>query len=268
MKVSDIRKMMMDAGIDLDATKEAMEMVNAEAIYAERPVMTEFSWVKETARREAVLSDYRNARRQLDRFVMECVKPVMTKKRVLSAEERIGLNPKSKCLKKMEVFATAEFATMYDESVGEVAIDVAIKRTKQGIDADFDVAMEMLAGLRYTWLEILNTKANFGLKCRDLLTGDECFLIDQSLSCTTDLKGCAFATGILPVGECYMTTGFGLPVPTKDAATILDAMLASLDIPTVRPIFLSKKETARFAATSIGSLLGAGMGEQMDMNFL
>ena len=73
MKASDIRKTMTDAGIDLDATKEAMERANAEAIYAERPVMT-------------------------------------------------------------------------------------------------DAAMEMLAGLRYTWLEILNTKANFGLKCRDLLT--------------------------------------------------------------------------------------------------
>jgi len=246
--------------------KGSMELASAKEAYEAIPLMSDFSWVKDPGKREAKMNAYAEARRQLDRFVSECVQPRVTQKHYKTAAKRIGLDWNHKeSLTQTEAFAVADFTVMYDDSEGFTAVDLAALKTERGKDPDYDAAMDMLKILRYTWYEVLGMKAHCGLKCRDLLTDREFFLFDRQLSTYPQMKGAAMAAGIMPVGDCFMTTGFALPLFSSQSATFFASMLKSVGIDRPKPIFLTKKETAMFAATTIGALLDAGAGDMIRM---
>ena len=116
-------------------------------------------------------------------------------------------------MSQLQAFAVIDFVTMYDDSEGYVPVEQGIQGTRLGIDADYDAAMHALSRLRYTWSRILDMKPGCGLKCRDMLTGEEFFLFERNLSMSPVLKNKVLASGVMPVGECFMHTGFTHPYP-------------------------------------------------------
>ena len=161
---------------------------------------------------------------------------------------------------------------MYDDSTGNVPVDMAIKKTKPGKDPDFDAAMKMLGHLRYTWARILDTVPGCGLKCQDLLTDEKFFLFERNMSTFSSLKEGAIAGGIVPVGNCFMHTGFGIPMPSPQRGDdtfedMVEELLTSLGISLKRPVRLSKGQTASLAAVSIRALLLAGITDGLKLSF-
>lgn len=61
-----------------------------------------------------------------------------------------------------------------------------------------------------------------GLRCQDVLNGEELFLMDLALSQGVPSVNAALATRTIPLGEYWMTGGAGLPVSSKKS--ILDAL--------------------------------------------
>ena len=108
-------------------------------------------------------------------------------------------------------------------------------------------------------------KAHCGLRCRDFLTEREFFLLDRQLSTYSQMKGAGMVASLVPVGDCFMTTGFGLPVFASNPSAFFAEWFKSIGVSESRPIYFSRKETASFAATTIKMLLQGGMGEKMRM---
>ena len=110
------------------------------------------------------------------------------------------------------------------------------------------------------------------MKCRDMLTEEKFFLFDRNMSEFPILLDGVITGGFVPVGNCFMHTGFGVPVPSGklEAGTIddmLDEVLDELKIPRKRPIVLTRGQSASFAAVTIRSLLHAGVSDMLKLSF-
>lgn len=75
---------------------------------------------------------------------------------------------------------------------------------------------------KYRVLVVQSGAPGAGLHCRDVLHGEELFLMDLGLSQTAKNAGAAFATRTIPLGEYWMTSGAGLPINSK--AAVQDAL--------------------------------------------
>ncbi len=228
---------------------------------------TDFSWCTDKRKQEAVMHIYAEARHKRDKFIEERVRPLVSQEKFTRAARRIGLDwNKKNALSDSEAFAVLEFTFAYDDSCGYIPIDRGIRETKRGLDHDYDVAMDMLGRLRYTWSTILDTKPRCGLICRDMLTGEEFFLFERNLSTSAFLKGATIACGRMPVGNYFMHNGFSVPIPEPDAGNesteeMLDGILSDLKIDATRPVVLTKTQTASLAAVSIRSFLYSGLAD-------
>lgn len=245
------------------------------------PFLSDLSWCDEKPIRDMMMQRYANARRQRDKFVEDRVKPLVTDRRLESAAGRLRLDWRNRSSFSDPVaFGIVEFATMYDDSDGFVPVDRAIETTKRGLDPDYDAAMEMLSNLRYTWSKVLDTKPGCGLKCRDLVTGRDFFLFERNLSCGPVGKDFIVASGVMPVGDFYMHTGYSLPLPPdKDDPfeKILDAALEELGYPRKRglfgaasrgPVVLTRAQTAKLASSTIASWVNSPAAESVKMLYL
>ena len=261
------------------AAKAAIARLNfmqSEDFLSEPLDTTDFSWCKSKVKREAKICEYLKARRQLDKFMTKCVQPIVSQKQYAAAAERIGLDwSRRMTFSENEGFAIADFACMYDDSSGAVPIDRAIKETKPGKDPDYDAAMKMLNRLRYTWAKILDLMPGYGFRCRDLTTHEEFFLFERNMSNFPMLRRGAIMCGIVPVGNCFMHTGFGVPIPGdqgnasegESIEDMFEELLSLLEIPRERPIVLSKVQTARLAGVSIRTLLNLGVADHLKLSF-
>ena len=107
-------------------------------------------------------------------------------------------------------------------------------------------------------------KAGVGMKCHDLLTGEDLFLMERSLS-LGDVKGMTVCAGIAPMGKVYLALGCIHPANFENPATILKIVLTHLGLPTETPIALSFADQARFAAETIRRINANGKFSQMIM---
>lgn len=212
----------------------------------------DFAFVKDAARREAKLAVYEDVRQVTMDFVRHHVMQEQTQEERRKAAVRLGflkegdglgeLDPAHDCV-------VGDFASMMDDQGGEPAIRRVLAR-KGGLD-DIDArAATYYANYRYTWLEILAMKAGVGLKCRDLLTGEELFLMEKSLSRSAE-KGMTVCVGIAPMEDVYIVVGVSAPARFENPATILKIVLTHLGLPTELPIRLNAADQARFAAETI-----------------
>ena len=117
--------------------------------------------------------------------------------------------------------------------------------------------MDMYRQYRYTWLKILDVEPGVGMKCRDLLTGEELFLMETSFS-KGDVKGMTVCAGIAPMGSVYLVLGVIHPANFENPATILKIVQTHLSLPTELPIKLSFADQARFAAETIRRIYANG----------
>ena len=152
---------------------------------------------------------------------------------------------------------------LVDDQHGEPAIKRVLKRKKKLDDYD-RAAAAYYENYRYTWLEVLAVKAGVGMKCRDLLTGEELFLMEKSLS-LGDVKGMTVCAGIAPMGAVYLALGTIHPANFENPATILKIALTHLGLPTELPIRLDFADQARFAAETIRRINANGKFDNVCM---
>jgi hypothetical protein len=75
------------------------------------------------------------------------------------------------------------------------------------------------AGLqaKYRVLVVESAAPGAGVHCRDVMHGEELFLMDLGLSQAAGVSGAALATRTIPLGEYWMTSGAALPINSGDA---------------------------------------------------
>ena len=219
----------------------------------------DFRFVKDAAKREKVLYDYEGVRIVTQEFVRHVVMKELTPDERRDAARRLGfaVDPDTGWLDDPALDMVAgDFASMMDDQHGEPAIRRILKRTVELDDYD-RAAAAYFANYRYTWLEVLSVKAGVGVKCRDLLTGEELFLMETRFSCG-DVKGLTVCAGIAPMGDVHLALGTLQSAHFEQPATILKIVLAHLGLPSVPPVRLSFADQARFAAETIRRLAANG----------
>ena len=103
---------------------------------------------------------------------------------------------------------------------------------------------------RFTGLEILAVKAGVGMKCRDLLTDEDLFLMEKSFS-QGDVKGVILFVSIAPMEDVYVSVGNILPLPRENARAIFGQALEKTGISSECPIRLSFDQQRKLAAETI-----------------
>ena len=213
----------------------------------------DFKSVKDGKVRERLLWEYEGVRLATRDFVRHEVMREMTQKERRDAAKRLGvpIDPKTGFVADGTLdCVVGDFASMMDDQHGEPAIKRVLKR-KGELKEELDrAAAEYYENYRYTWLEVLAVKAGVGVKCRDLMAGEDLFLMEKSLS-QGDVKGMTICVGIAPMGEVYLALGVIHPAHFENPANILKIVLTHLGLPTELPVRLSFADQARFAAETI-----------------
>ena len=226
----------------------------------------DFKFVKDPVERDRMLWDYDGVRIVTREFVRHVVIPESTKEERLDAARRLGfpIDEERGCLTDPNLDMVAgDFATMMDDQHGEPAIKRILKR-KGKLENRYDrAAAEYYENYRYTWLEVLAVKSGIGMKCRDLLTGEELFLMETSFS-KGDVKGMTVCAGIAPMGSVYLVLGVIHPANFENPSTILKIVLTHLGLQTELPIRLSFADQARFAAETIRRINANGWFGRMN----
>lgn len=220
----------------------------------------DFKFVKDAKKREKAIYDYEGVRIVTREFVRHVVMHELTQKERRDAAKRLGFttDPKTGFILDANLDMVAgDFAAMMDDQHGEPAIKRILKR-KDKLENEYDrAAAAYYENYRYTWLEVLAVKAGVGMKCRDLLTGEELFLMEKSLS-LGDVKGMTVCAGIASMGDVYLALGCIHPANFENPATILKIVMTHLGLPTEPPIRLSFADQARFAAETIRRIAANG----------
>ena len=213
----------------------------------------DFKSVKDGKVRERLLWEYEGVRLATRDFVRREVMREMTQKERRDAAKRLGvpIDPKTGFVADGTLdCVVGDFASMMDDQHGEPAIKRVLKRKGGLKGALVRAAAEYYENYRYTWLEVLAVKAGVGVKCRDLMAGEDLFLMEKSLS-QSDVKGMTICVGIAPMGEVYLALGVIHPAHFENPANILKIVLTHLGLPTELPVRLSFADQARFAAETI-----------------
>ena len=224
----------------------------------------DFRFVKDSAKREKALCDYYGVRAVTKDFVRNVVVHELTSEERRDAAKRLGfaIDPKTgRIADPVLDMVAGDFASMMDDQHGEPAIKRILKR-KEKLD-DYDrAAAEYYENYRYTWLEVLAVKVGLGVKCRDLLTGEELFLMETRFS-LGDVKGMTVCAGIAPMGKMHISLGCLHPANFENPATVLKIVLVHLGLPAETPISLSFADQARFAAETIRRINANGNFSRM-----
>lgn len=220
----------------------------------------DFKFVKDAAKREKTVADYQIVRSLTQDFVRRVVMREMTSEEREAAAKRLGFDdgkPAKNDLLGMSGFnrdiVAGDFGSMMDDQGGAPAIKRILTK-KDGLSDKDRKAAEYYENYRYTWLEVQAVKAGVGLKCRDLMTGEDLFLMEMSASQNPNVKGMTFCAGIAPMGSVYLSLGVLHPANFENPATILKIVLTHLGFPTELPVRLSFADQARFAAETIRRL--------------
>ena len=226
----------------------------------------DFKFVKDPIERDRVLYDYDGVRAVTKEFVRNVVMHELTSEERRDVAKRLGFEMDAKTGALIDPtldMVAGDFASMMDDQHGEPAIKRILKR-KDGLSKCYRAAAAYYENYRYTWLEVLAVKSGLGMKCRDLLTGEELFLMEKSFS-LGDVKGMTVCAGIAPMGKVYLSLGCIHPANFENPATILKIVLTHLGLPTITPITLSFADQARFAAETIRRINANGKFSQMIM---
>ena len=220
----------------------------------------DFKSVKDPAVRDKLLWAYEGVRIVTREFVIHVVMRELTGDERRDAATRLGfeLDPKTGFVidKNLDMVA-GDFASMMDDQHGEPAIKRVLKR-KDKIEDELDrAAAEYYENYRYTWLEVLAVKSGLGMKCRDLMTGEDIFLVEKSMS-MGNVKGMTICVGIAPMGEVYFGLGVAHPANFENPSAVMKIVLTHLGLPTALPVRLSFSDQARFAAETIRRINAIG----------
>ena len=210
----------------------------------------DFKFVKDSAKRAEKMSVYADVRDVLDDFCRDYIAKLWTKSACEEVASRFGLHAENGVYKGTPLefgMFLAEFSMLLDDQAEETLCQHALANRKDFDEIDKRVAT-YYENFRFTWLEVLAVKAGVGMKCRDLLTGEELFLMDEELS-LRDMKGKIVIADIAPMEDVYVPIGITLPFPGEKV--VLGQALERLGIPTERPIRLPFDQQRKLAAETI-----------------
>jgi len=209
----------------------------------------DFRFVKDAARRDAKMAVYEDVRQILDEFATKYLARELKSnpQRLSDAAVRFGYLERGDDIESLprDLFLpVGDFVAFMDDADGGPAVRRIAKR-KDKMDGYDRLALEYFSNARYTWLTIEAVKAGCGMKCRDLMTGEELFLIDKSVS-AGDVKGRTMCLGVVPMEDVYISSGTCSLVYLKDPEAELGEVLAELGLLNERPMHLSFHDQARF----------------------
>lgn len=207
------------------------------------------------------LSVYLPMRDMQMRFVSKCVMPLCDADAYAAAATRLGITrntvgAEDNVAKLLSVIG--DFAAMMDDQSGLPPIKRLLENPGQ-FTGDKLRVLEMYRQYRYTWLKVLDAEPGVGVKCRDLLTDEEVFLMETSLSRSHGIREMTLCVGVgvLPNGT-LMALGAISPAGFDNPEVILKIVLSHLGIASDLPIRLSFADQARFAAETIKRLHSIG----------
>lgn len=236
----------------------------------------DFTWVKNAAMRETVWQEYRRIRDAMQEDVVENVRAEFFAKYDMprtarrlgidvsvdesSGKSRIDLD------NEQQLDILFDYAQMFDDASGHPLRVDFVSRYRDSSDESLRTLAEFCADYHYAWLRPLQVKLGFGVRCENILTHTECFVVDRGFSQTFEMRrNLGMFTGLHPFADpklcCVMTGGAGLPVPLKDIESVLEKLLKALKIKKRPPLELSEEELARFVAASINQAFRAGSSE-------
>ena len=216
------------------------------AEYPKDPV--DFSFVKDREKRERALADYKNVRNVTGDFVREVVVKALTDKARQAAARRLGF-PKAKTIDMLTMnydMIAGDFAAMMDDQDGEPLIRRILAHPEK-LSKYHRLGAAYYANYKYAWLIVDAVKAGVGLKCRNLMNGEELFLMELSRSCDADAKGSTFCAGIAPMGDVYLCLGTMHPANFEPSEAVHKMVRQKLGLPLEGPLDLSISDQARFA---------------------
>ena len=232
------------------------------AEYPKGPV--DFSFVKDRDRRERALADYQNVRNVTGDFVREVVVKELTDKARQAAARRLGF-PKAKTIDTLAMnydMIAGDFAAMMDDQGGEPLIRRILAHPEK-LSKYHRLGAAYYANYKYAWLVVDAVKAGVGLKCRNLMNGEELFLMEMSRSCDADAKGSTFCAGIAPMGDVYLCLGTMHPANFEPSEAVHKMVRQKLGLPLEGPLDLSLADQARFAEEVIRRIDALGKFRQV-----
>ena len=108
------------------------------------------------------------------------------------------------------------------------------------------------------WLVVEAAKAGVGVKCRNLMTGEELFLMEINLSQAPDVKGLTICAGIAPMGDVYLSLGTPHIARFEPSDAVHRLVRQKLGLPLEGRLDLSDADQARFAAETIRRIYDVG----------
>lgn len=218
-----------------------------------------FNFVNDSKKRDKALYEYDKVRELTQEFVRSVIIPELKPKEREAAYARLGFS-KQDALSNLswnQDCIAGDFASMMDDQFGEPPIKRVLKKTDT-LKGKEKRAAEFYANYKYTWLVVLAAKSGVGLKCRNLMTGEELFLMEKSMSTSPNIKGMTICAGIAPMGNVYLALGTIHPAKFENPEAILNLVLAHLGLPTAKPISLSFADQAKLATETIRRINKAG----------
>ena len=216
------------------------------AEYPKGPV--DFSFVKDRDKRERALVDYQNVRNVTGDFVREVVVKELTNEARQAAARRLGF-PEAKTIDALAMnydMIAGDFAAMMDDQDGEPLIRRILAHSEK-LSKYHQLGAAYYANYKYAWLVVDAVKAGVGLKCRNLMNGEDLFLMEMSRSCDADVKGSTFCAGIAPMGDVYLCLGVMHPANFEPSEAVHKMVRQKLGLPLEGPLDLSTADQARFA---------------------
>lgn len=217
--------------------------------YARIPIKGNFGWVKDAARRAAILADYDLVREAMTDFVDAEIEPrVVEKHREQFARD---LFPRGERDDHADFIMSFELAAYMACKVDKnTACERAISDMSAAVDSRSRLLRELFSTYRFTVIHVLRLEPDFGFKCRDLLLGREIYVIDRSGGSAQLLKNAIVATGLFQFGEHFVCSGCLTPlfeISENRMMDMLNFLFRFGNMPTERPIILDSKKSFSLA---------------------
>ena len=230
--------------------------------------LPDFSWVENKKKRDSILSDYRQLRSSMSEIVGSNVYKLIKREDIDAAAARFGIARKGRTLvfdSEEEMAIMTDFCVFMSCANGKIPA-IAQYMNKQDVGSISELerrSWECWKRYRYTVVEPVKFYDGFGVLGRDLLSRRELVLVDRGLGSSRDPGIFCLAVGLLPFGDCFMTTGTALPLPTETIEDILAIVLKEQGVSYEGRATLMKKEQIVFAGHVIRMALAGGLCEHI-----
>lgn len=227
------------------------------ADYPKGPV--DFTFVKDRDKREQALADYQNVRTLTSAFVREVLAKALSDEARNAAYRRLGF-PVAESFedwnRNLDIVA-GDFGIMLDDQSGETVLQKVLKDWDKLSDYH-RLGAQYFRNLHYAWLVVEAVKSGVGVKCRNLMNGEELFLMETSFSLNPNVKGMTVCANIAPMGDVYLSLGVLHPADFEPSQAVHRLVRQNLGLPLDGPLDLSPADEARFAEDTIRRIYALG----------